>query len=499
MQLKQQTKRRLLYGSNTLVVSLVIVLIFAALNFLASRYSYRVDLTSNNSFSLSDQTIKVLGGLKSDVTITGFFNDQFSNYEEGKFVEFTKDLLGEYKAKSGKIKIEYVNPSKEPQQAKNAGIRGVPAVVIAINGLSDILYGQKADEQNITASIVKLSREKTYKIGFVGSKGGNELDSTLTLLDGALKGEGYDVAKVDFITEKDFSSFSAIIVPGAIEFFTDNEMYLLDKYIYEGGKVLFALDPLTYTGLEDLSEFYGVKFDDDIVIDEQSYMVDFFRGPFYHWPIITDFPEFQVTKNFTSVMLPLSRSIATTLKKSDTLSIDEFMKTTVNSWAETDTKNTSPKYDEGVDKKGPFTMGIAMKGKFSSFYEGKTIDPNAVSKSDELEVKVEDKTIEQNKSLEKRGDNKEARLIFVGDSDFMTDQHIRSNNNGDLIMNSINWLIEDEALISIRAKEADMRQIDPLSATAQNVVFWLNILGVPFLVLIFGLTRYLLIQKYRKM
>jgi hypothetical protein len=48
-------------------------------------------------------------------------------------------------------------------------------------------------------------------------------------------------------------------------------IYVLDKYIYEGGKALFAIDPLFDTGIESLIDGYGIESKDNFVIEEKNY------------------------------------------------------------------------------------------------------------------------------------------------------------------------------------------------------------------------------------
>jgi ABC-type uncharacterized transport system involved in gliding motility auxiliary subunit len=50
----------------------VILAVLGVANFLANRYDKSYDATANKQFSLSDQTVKAVKGLKKDVTVTYF-------------------------------------------------------------------------------------------------------------------------------------------------------------------------------------------------------------------------------------------------------------------------------------------------------------------------------------------------------------------------------------------------------------------------------------------
>src|SRR5215831_20397029 len=98
------------YGAYAAVYILVIVAVLGAINFLANRYDKSYDATANKQFSLAEQTIKVVKGLKNDVTITYF--------DEQTRFPTAKDLLDRYSALSPKLHVEYIDPVKKPQQAK---------------------------------------------------------------------------------------------------------------------------------------------------------------------------------------------------------------------------------------------------------------------------------------------------------------------------------------------------------------------------------------------
>jgi len=90
--------------------------------FLANRYDKSYDSTTNKQFSLSDQTIKVVKGLKSDVQLTYF----------GAQTDFrgARDTLDRYSSLSPKLHVTYVDPERKPQVAKAAGFRSDSTVIV---------------------------------------------------------------------------------------------------------------------------------------------------------------------------------------------------------------------------------------------------------------------------------------------------------------------------------------------------------------------------------
>ena len=112
-----------------------------------------------------------------------------------------------------------------------------------------------------------------------------------------------------------------------------------------------------------------------------------------------------------------------------------LLTTSESCFGETELQGGAARFDEGKDNKGPLELGVA--------------------------------------AIKKVGE-KEARLIVIGDSDFASNAYQRSAANGDLFVNAINWLAQEEDLISIRPKSMTSRSVE-LSSVAQNLLFWLTI------------------------
>src|ERR1700745_1504257 len=104
----RQTK----YAAYATTYILVVLAVVVAVNVLADRFNKSYDATSNKRYSLSEQTAKIIKGLKQDATIT-YFN-QSTRFRDGK------DLLDEYANLSPKIKVTYVAPDKDAKGARES-------------------------------------------------------------------------------------------------------------------------------------------------------------------------------------------------------------------------------------------------------------------------------------------------------------------------------------------------------------------------------------------
>ena len=122
MQSEWMKTRQTKYTLYVTVYLLVIVAVLGAANWLANQHNKSIDSTSNKKFSLSDQTVKVVKGLKQDVTIT--------DYDKTSSFGTSRDLLDRYSNLSSKLHVVYLDPDKKPQVAKAAGIRSYGHIMV---------------------------------------------------------------------------------------------------------------------------------------------------------------------------------------------------------------------------------------------------------------------------------------------------------------------------------------------------------------------------------
>jgi hypothetical protein len=81
------------------------------------------------------------------------------------------------------------------------------------------------------------------------------------------------------------------------------------------------------------------------------------------------------------------------------------------------------------------------------------------------------------------------RVVVVGNDDFAADRHARSApENLALVLNAVDWLAQDEALIAIRAKDRRPPAL-VMGEGRRNTVRYANVVGIPALVALGGLLR----------
>jgi len=188
---KKISSRSFKQGSNILVQVLIFLAIVVMLAFITTRQHYRSDLTSNNLYSLSDQTEKLLNNLDRDVEIKAFFKPADQNR--------ARDLLDEYSYRSGSLNFELIDPDEEPNRVKQYGVNAYNSLVVESGVKRELIT--ELNETNITNAIIKVTREQDKAIYFLTGHGersiGDDSPQGLKMATDAIKKENHLVQELN--------------------------------------------------------------------------------------------------------------------------------------------------------------------------------------------------------------------------------------------------------------------------------------------------------------
>ena len=463
----RQTK----YGAYATAYVLVIIAVLAAANFLANRYDKSYDATKNKQFSLSDQTVKVVKGLKSDVKMTYF--GQTDSFPQAK------DLLGRYTSESSKVSVTYVDPVKKPSIAKAAGFRSDSPVVID-SGMKK--EGAKSlTEEEVTGALIRALKTGERNVCFLEGAGEHSLDETqaggFSFAKQLLERDNYKTKAVTLKPAATPEAGKTVAIgqtaaPGAVEVpkdctatvmggpQTDYPAPAVDaikKYVEGGGRALFMLDNVLRigrsepasenAGLTAMLTGWGVTVNKDLVLDLTGIGQLFGFGP--EVVVVTNYESHPIVQPLTRIMtaFPLVRSLET--KNGDKTSVSKLVATNEEAVAVSAVPSNGA-VDPSKGKKGPHTLAAA--GTFSGA---------------------------------------QGRFVVVGSSLWAQNSLVGSRQlgNRDLLVNSVNWLTSDEDLISIRPKAPEDQQFN-VTGQKLNSLFWLSIVIFPLGVVGFGLATW---------
>lgn len=464
---KSLTRKTFFYSSNLILMVVLVLGILILINTIAARYHHRFDFTEAKIHSLSDQSINVVKSLKNDVSVKCFFRE--GNYSRSRM----ENLLKIYAYHSKKIKYEFIDPDKNPGLVKRYDI--------TMDGTAVFECGDKENritsvsEEEITNAIIKVSREKKKVIYFLEGHGEPSIeesdDNGLSSVKDELTKLGYEVKKLTLALAENFpSDCSLLVIPGPRKDLLSNELETIDGYMKQGGRVFFMVDPETAPALTDYLKQYGVKLENDLIVDTVSRLI----GGDYFMPVISEYEYHEITKKFRyACFFPYARSVDVAEKKPDNITLTVLAKTSPNSWSERQLKETKVTFDKDKDKQGPCPLAVV-----------------GTVKIEEEKKEGEEKEKEETDQPEKKASGevkKEARLGVFGDSDFITNRYLNLSGNGNFFLNTVNWLTEEADLISIQPRTSSPRTIQ-LAPSQARLIFFISVIILPLIVLITGIS-----------
>jgi ABC-type uncharacterized transport system involved in gliding motility auxiliary subunit len=438
--------QEVLTGANFALYTLIVIALIALVNWFVNNHDKRWDMTPNKKYSLSDQTRKILRDLSRDVTIYAF--DRERNFGE------RKDVLGMYASASNRLKVKYVDPDRQPAQAKEFGVRSYGTIVVSAGDRH--MESQGDSEEGITNALVRVLKGQRTAC-FIQTHGERSLDGTER--DGydhfkkQLGDENYQTQTLPFLQKMEIpKECTMAIIAGPQNDYLPPEIDVIHKYLQEGGRALVMLDAgVELPNLTKLLSDFGVSARNDLVIDENPVAQIFGTEPYM--PLIVKYGANPIVQplNGRATLFPLSRSFEVGKDSKPGVSADSLCDTSSDSYGVSDwnPKIKQIQFRAGKDLKGP--LSVAVAGTVSGGGEKKT----------------------------------EGRFVAMGTSLVAANSFLNFQSNRDFIMNSINWLSADEDLISIRATPPESQHLN-MNAEQMRRVLILGVFGIPILIVLAG-------------
>src|SRR5882757_6139779 len=446
--------RQARFGATASLYTIVVIAVLVLVNWLGQRYNKTIDTTSNKRFTLSQETEKIVSGLKEPATIA--YLDKASGFEGAR------GILDRYKNLSSKIKVQYIDHERQPTVARAYGLRFPGTAYVEIGTRRE--EAKSLNEEGITGAFLK-DLKGVRKVCVVSGSQEHSLDQTdgngLSKFKTLLERDNYQVQPVTLIDKTAVpNDCNVVLVAGPQADYTANEVTGIKTYVESGGRVMFLLDPPLDFGREHISDNpglssllidWGVTGDKDLVLEENPMGQLFGFGP--EIPLVSSYETHPIVSDLKNSFtgFPLARSI--TIKNTDKSTVSKLFPTSDRASATVRLNPNEVNPSDPNNKKGPFTLGAA-----ASYNTGKPNSPG--------------------------------RFVVIGSSGFLTNGMIGFQANRDLAVNSVNWLSSDEDLISIRPKEADDRRLNA-TQRQMNVFAYTDLLAIPLMVIVAGVAIFL--------
>jgi gliding motility-associatede transport system auxiliary component len=434
------------YGVNTALMVLIVLGIIGLVEAVSYRHNARLDLTENKRHSLSPQTIQLLRSLKTDVNAVGFFRSD----QPGKRV--AEDLFKQYaRYSNGKFTAKVVDPDREPGLARRYGVESYGTVVLETKTKSEKVTD--AEEEKLTNGLIKVTREGKRVVYILQGHGEHELTNTerpgFSEAKTAMEQANYEVKPLVLAREGKVPDDAAVVIDaGPRNDLFQPELDALDAYVAKGGKLFVMVNPFQNEGLKKYLAKYGFDLGDNLVIEPSPIGRLFGIGP--EVPIVQQYESHQITRDLNGVttLFPLTRTVGSTKTPPQGVTVQPLAQTSPQSWGETNREELQSgqvKLDP-QDEKGPLPVAaVATKDK--------------------------------------------ARLVVYGTSTLASNQFLNIQGNRDFFLNTVSWLAEEEAQISIRPKESKQTPVFLTSQQAQ-AVFLLPVVVLPAVVIVGGVVAF---------
>lgn len=487
-------------GTNTmLIIGLVLSLLVIA-NMIGFRHFIWKDVTIAKKYELSALTMVILKEVeqkKQDVYITSFFwtyIDRALSQEQNRILILQnrererklRDLLGVYSGVNPYIQYRFLDPNRELMLARQYNIQRYRGnVTIIESGENQEMVADMQTEEQITNALIKVLSGEKKTVYFLEGHQERDIDdgspNGYMMAASAIRDQSYEVERLNVVEAGSVPEDAcALVIPGARKEVMQEEIALIEDYLGKGGRVLVCVDPEYDTSLNEWVLNWGVRVGDDIVVDNSAAGVR--QGAGSTEPLLYSYDREhpvtqQLMKAFTT--MPTVRSVRLVDLAPEDLELTVLASTSDNSWGERERGSLAvknPTFDPD-DLGGPVPVAVAMLKKLQErkpgFEEVFTGPGGKMPSQEELQkIRLERSTVR-------------AQLVVFGDSQFASNSYLRYGGNWDLFMNTVNWLIGDERLITIRPKDPEDQTVYITQRQSKRMALVVKII-MPVVVFLFG-------------
>ena len=355
-----------------------------------------------------------------------------------------------------------VDADRNPLLAKRYGVETYGTVVLEAKLADGQVKEEKlteAEEEKLTNGLVRVLRQGKRVIYLLKGHGEKDTADTekagLSQVKGALEKTSYEVKDLLLARESKVPDDAAIVVlAGPQKDLFPNEVDALAGYVAKAGKVFFLVDPFQAPGLGPLIDRYGLTLGNDVIIDVNPQGRLLGAGP--EIPVVVDYVSHPITRDFRfATLFPVARTVTVKDKLPQGVTAQGLARTSAESWAETNQEQirTGQVRPDSGEARGPLTVAAVA-------------------------------TVEAKEAPAGRKDAK-ARVVVVGDSDFVSNGFLNVSGNRDFFLNTVSWLAEEENLIAVRPKESRTNPVF-LTAAQDQVLFWVPVVLLPLAMVVAG-------------
>ena len=448
-------------GANSTIFVLFVLGIIVLFNVVAARHHFRKDITEEQLFSLSEQTRAVIGELETDLQLVAFLNDR--DPLTGQPNPGTAQLryrLREYQMLSPRVTVETYDPLLDREKAAEFNVQASTSNILVVKAgeRQETIYG--GDEEQLTSAVLAVTSGEKARVCFLTGHGELSLEDTqgtgIGTIKRTLEDQQYEVGELNLSSEETPTipgDCAVLVIAGPTEEIRKEEIDAIAAYARQGGNLLIGLESRGPNLVALLSE-YGIEPRDGSIRDRDAGYIGA-----ADIPMVQIGGDHRIIESLESVPIamvtPRSLEIAQTGMEDPMTGMppqqlaQPLLQSLPSAWIE-QAGSASAGRDAG-EAGGPFTVAAVVDATQPQ-------QPNPMMPAPE----------------EQTG----PRMVVLGDAEMMADQFISLGLTGNayFVLNSINWLMENEKLISIPPKTYLPRFLT-MSAGQKRLV-WAIVVGI---------------------
>ena len=364
-----------------------------------------------------------------------------------------------------------------------------------------------------------------------------------------LMSQNYTLKTINLKDESIPEGLNCLVIMRPTEAFSDYELFQIDQFLMQGKSLFLIIDSLneimpanqqamnpqargpTYvplnTGFEKLLEHYGIRVKKSYVMDENCVRQEMparlggGERPLYFAPLIKNQNinhELDFMENIKIMVAVKISPLELITEKINAygLKVHKLLASSENSWEMRGRINLNPMFLQAppeAEEMKSYALAYLLGGEFPSYFSGKPIPvreaqeeqsakettaentDNAESKENDKEQQSADKPADIDGSqITSEGNfiakGKPGKIFIMAASEIFKDHVLDSRGrvqNAAFIMNIVDFLNDREDIAVMRSKEQRFNPLNDTSAATKTFIKTFNVVGLPVLVVIFGL------------
>jgi ABC-2 type transport system permease protein len=559
--LRKSKWNRKKFRKQTISLFILLAIVF----FGSGSFMYRIDLTADKRYSLSSVSIDIVRDLEEpaliDFYLAGELEPGLRKLQQEVFEKIA--VLNAYSSENIRVNVKnpysisdaeerekfidnLVRQGIEPTRFREQTEQGVssrlifPGAVIRyknrerpVNFLkynpdftheANFNHSAESVEFELVNAFQKLLRERRSTVAFL--EGHGELDRYQTYDIASALTEDFLVRRIgtDSLTEGTTKN-DILVIANPTEPFSEDDKFLIDQYIMNGGKVVWLIDPvrvdqdslsrgyMTFAfprdlNLDDQLFRYGARLNYELLQDVECARIrvntapagsepQFTLHPWYYSPLLVPNDNHPLSRNLNRVLTEFVSSVDTVsgnpdVQKSMVLSTSPYART-VQAPSTVSLQNIDNPPARELFNQPFIPVGVLLEGRFTSVFKNRMTEtlniPVSEVKAESIPTKmvvIADGGLIENKVDYSANPPRIQELGYDRVSG-------RTFGNKEFLMNTIYYLNDDRGIMQLRNRNQKMRLLDKVKLREEKAFWqWLNVLLPLFVTALFGVIYNLL-------